>query len=251
MKRLAPSLKYLIVLFVSFSLIVTLFDKLAKSFFSGYGLIDIFGISSLSFSHLFIWQPLTYFFIEPSDNGLSFGFLLNVFFDAYLLSVIGTSLVDQLGQKTFVKQTLISAITLGFLGLFIIKFFATQQLLLGPQPLIYCLLILWLSFNPMAEFFLLIALKLKARLIIFALIGIGLLSSLSDGRFVDFFVLFGGVILGYVSSTFIYGIKSPFFFMNKIDKVLIAAGKWTRKIGRRGKPEVLKGKIIDIRSLKD
>lgn len=251
MKSLSPPLKYFIVAFASFSLAVALFNKLAVSLFSGLSLTDIFAVSSSFLNKYFLWQPLTYFFIEPSYDGLSFGFLLNVFFNAYLLTIIGSSLIEQLGKKTFIKQMVYSGLIPGLIGFILIKLFGLKSLVIGPQPLIYSLLIIWLSFNPIAELFVFIALKLRAKLIIFALIGISLLSALSEGRFLDFFVYFSGILVGYLSATVVYGVKSPFNFMHSIDKNLIYLGKRLRKILSKGRSEAIRGKIIDIRSIKD
>jgi membrane associated rhomboid family serine protease len=165
--------------------------------------------------------------------------------------MIGSSMITIVGEKSFFRLLFITALLTGLAGFASLSLFGSKSLIIGPQAFIYALLIVWLSFNPLAELFILFAIKFKAKTIVFVLIGIGILSLVSEGRYIDFLVVISGIITGYLYSTIIYSLKSPFNFLNKIDRAFISFGKLLRKVLRGGKQEVVHGKIIDIRSIKE
>lgn len=248
MRKIPSSLKTVITTFALLSLCIAVFDKLAFALFSGTSLSAFFGLSLVGLEHYYLWQPLTYFLIEPSIDGLSLSFLVNLFFDCYMLWMIGSSIIAKTSQRAFVTLLLFSGFVSAGFGIFALSLFNSQNVIIGVTPVLFALLISWLMHFPSFDFLLFFTMRLKAKWCVFALIGIGLLSMLSEGRFIDFAVSLVGAMIGYLYTTFTFGLFSPFLATRPLDKFLAKCGHWCQ---RRSKPEVLHGKIIDIRSLED
>ena len=61
-------------------------------FFQANHLAYFLGLSLSGIKHFFLWQLITYNFIEPGF-GINVGFLLKVLFNMYLIWIIGTTVV--------------------------------------------------------------------------------------------------------------------------------------------------------------
>jgi hypothetical protein len=251
MLRTNSNLKYFIFTFITLSLLCVLFDKILLSFFGSFNLSTLLGISTFGTQKYFFWQTVTYIFVEPSYDGLSFSFILNLIFSLYLINFMGKALIDQLGIKSFLMFSFSAIFIPGFMTYFTIKTLNIEGLILGPNPLIYALSVVWLAFFPQDNFMLLGSIKIKAKWFTFAFIFIGLLSALSEGHFLQFLTGFIGILTAYFYITCFLFIHSPFSFTRSIDKFLIKVGKSIKKIIKGRKADVIHGKIIDIRTLDD
>src|SRR5262245_14401940 len=88
---------------------------------------QIFGISlqtwlSLSWQGLqryFIWQPMTYLFLQPlAPSGITLFFLIGLAFNMYILWVMGSAILEAVGTKPFLRLYFFSGIGAGLLALF-------------------------------------------------------------------------------------------------------------------------------------
>src|SRR5689334_18048221 len=88
--------------------IISILSALADGFFvyftSMSGPQPLLSLSWNGLSHWYIWQPLSYLFVLTSGNaGLSLGFFIQLVFNLYILWVMGSTLIERIGEGPFFR----------------------------------------------------------------------------------------------------------------------------------------------------
>jgi len=77
----------------------------------------LFSLTTWGVHNFFIWQFISYLFIQPlAGGGISMALILHVFFDLYLLWAIGSSLIQARGEKHFIGLYFGGALFVGLIA---------------------------------------------------------------------------------------------------------------------------------------
>lgn len=213
-----PGLKWLIITTLCISIFGALFDPIYEYFTNSLGLSYLFGLSKAGLSHWFLWQPVTYQFLQGGvTEGITFGFLLSLAINMYLLWIVGAELCDRLGTSRFVYFYLGSGI---LSGIFAILFASFGYILLGPWGSLIAVFTLWAMLNPEREVLFLFLLPIKIKWLFSLICGAVLLISFSKLDFVSFFHTLSAMAIGYAYAAGVWQMSSPFTFMHPIDHFL-------------------------------
>lgn len=242
-KSLRPSfkaVKFLLLITVILTASAIAFEKIfiAMGFFTPY---ELFSLSTLCFSKYFIWQPLTYSFLQPAFYGLSFGFLISFGFQLYLLWMIGNSITQKKGAKGFLTYYFISAIFTA-IALIVGHFtFGLPLLYSGASAMTYSLLIAWTILNAGARLQLLFAIPFKATSLVLGLLAFHLITDLASGSFSNVVAYLSAAFFGYFYTVIVWKETSPFPKFAKIEKFLTSLFYPT-------KSQSISSKIFDIQT---
>lgn len=235
---------------------ISLFSAaLNKFFIQALNILGTQELLSLSFTGAqngFLWQPLTYLFVHPAEDGISIWFLLHLFFNIYLLCTVGASVIQRVGASAFLRLYIISGIIAGFFGLWLINASESPTLIAGASPAIYALIVAWTMLFRDLEILLLHKVSVKAKWIVIGFLGLTLLTDLSDGHFITFAIYTVGALSGYLYGVIAWGLSGPFQFTQRFDHFLGSLSHLIRrKASHLFKPadKVRKGpKIYDIKT---
>ena len=252
--RMGPSFAPKVIkLTIALTLLLTFFSLLSNALFT-----QVFGIPSpqqlLSLStwgihKFFIWQFISYLFIQPVSSGISFGLLLHVFFDLYLLWAIGSSIVQLKGKKHFLSLYFGGGLFVGIICYLAQLIFNVSIPFAGATPAIYILLISWSFLFPTASLMLFMMIPMRAKWLVFGLIGINLFLDFSNGNFFGFLITGSSLIFGYLYAVLVWEALSPFPRLHRLDQKLINLKRKYFGFSRAtSASEMEEGKIYDFKT---
>lgn len=235
------------------TLLLTFFTLVSNALFT-----QVFGIPSpqelLSLSawgihKLFIWQFISYLFIQPLSGGISFGMLLHIFFDLYLLWMIGSSVVQMKGKNHFLSLYFGGGLFVGLMAYLCQLIFGVSLPFAGATPVIYILLISWTFLFPGASLMLFMMIPMRAKWLVFGLIGVNLFLDFSNGNFFGFLITASSLFFGYFYSVLIWESLSPFERLHAFEKKLIQLKRKYFKFSKKVTgSEMEDGKIYDFKT---
>ena len=195
----------------------------------------------------FLWQPLTYLFVQPGFfEGITLSFLLSLFFRAYLLYLIGEALIEMMEERSFLLFFLGSGILAGLTASFIIWLTHYPEQIAAPDAALLAIFTFWAFLYPERELLLFFIFAVQVRWLFLAIASALLLIHLSQWNPVLLVYFFTGIFSGYLFSVVVWKLKSPFFFLQKVDKVALAIGEpLLRLVPKKRNPE---GKIVDFKT---
>lgn len=176
------------------------------------------GLSWWGLSNLFIWQPFSYLFIQDSyGQGITGLYLINLFFNLYIIWVMGSVIIEEFGAKSFIKLYFTSGIIAGLITLAAMPLTGTYSLISGPTSAVLALLVVWTLLYPNIELLLFFTLPVQAKWLTLSIIGLMVLSALSQLDFNTFIFYGAGITTGYIWAISIYKLRSPFDFLSRIE----------------------------------
>ena len=200
----------------------------------------------------YVWQPLTFLFLQDSFNGLSFYFFIALFFHLYLLWIIGSTIFQLLGKGPFLRLYFIGGVLAGLLGLLSMTISGQYAMLQGMNSTLLILLTVWSMAFPETEILLFFLIPIKVKWIVLSLIGIMLLISLSHLEFSYFFLNLSAILIGYGYAVAVQSWYSPFPLTWKFDaKLASLSAKIRQKMPFKKNVDEIKNpktKILDIES---
>jgi hypothetical protein len=204
----------------------------------------------------YVWQPLTFLFIQEAPAGLSFFFFITLLFNIYLLWVIGSSIVQILGRGPFLRLYFLGGILAASVGLFFMKITGQHEMLMGMTPSFLILFTIWSMAYPEREILLFFILPIQVKWLVVALVSILLLITLSHWELPYFFMYLSAVVIGYCYAVMMHSWYSPFHFTQKFDMRLSRTANQVRQrlpsLSFKKKKEkdvkTVNPKIIDISS---
>jgi len=175
------SLKNLIYITIGMALWSALFNHL----FQQYQLPtpqEILSLSAYGIKHSFFWEFFSYLFVGPPSDGITFSLILHLVFNAYLLWVIGTSFIERNGRAHFFSLYFLGGIFAGAAIFGVQLFSADRSLFATNLTSIYAILLAWAALYPKAQLLLFLSIPIKARNLIWSLLGVHLLFDLSSAQ---------------------------------------------------------------------
>ncbi|MCH9609085.1 MAG: hypothetical protein S4CHLAM45_08480 [Chlamydiales bacterium] len=169
-----------------------------------------FALSRFGILQGWIWQPLTYFFIQSAGVGISFGFLLSLFFHMFILWFAGSEIAHRYGSKAFVFFYLSAGLIPGLIGAAAQFLLGSNAILVGSSPPIFALLTVWGMLYPNMELFFLFVIRMKAKWLVLAILGFSLFMNLSYGEWIPLIADISGILWGFVIARFTWKLNLPF-----------------------------------------
>jgi membrane associated rhomboid family serine protease len=214
-------IRYLILWTSLITLISALMQSLFYQFSISIGPQEFLGLSWWGLKRWFLWQPITFLFIQTTSSyGISFFFLLTLIFNMYILWVMGSAVVDIVGTKSFLYLYFLSGIVAGLVSLLLMPVIGQYGMLAGPFPAILAVIMVWTMFHPDLEILLFFLIPIKAKWLIAAIIGAILLVTISQWNFIDLIFYCTGIIFGYLYAVIAWEARSPFSFTHPFERWL-------------------------------
>lgn len=239
--------------------IIAILSAAIQTLFDQFGLTpgpqDLLSLSWRCVAKGYVWQPLTYLFIQESmPNGLTFFYLLSLFFSLYMLWILGTSIIEMVGKGPFLQLYFGSGIMAGLIALALMPLTGDYTRLAGNAPSLLALLIVWSMAFSEAEVMLFFLIPIKAKWLVAGVIGAILLVTLSHLDFSSLFLYLSSILIGYGYATIAWGWHSPFPQTEPLDCWLASFGmrlrqkapKWKHTHSSKTSTSNEKEKIIDM-----
>lgn len=253
-----PTIKHLIIWTCVLAILSAIIQLLFDQFELSPGPLQLFSLSWWGINNLYLWQPLSFLFVQPySPSGITFFSLISLFFTMYMLWVLGTTIYELVGKRSFLRFYFFCGITAGILALFMMPLTGKYGMLAGPAPAILALLTAWSMAYPESEVLLFFLIPIKAKWIMVGLVGAILLITFSQWDIANLFLYIFAIFLGYAYACLAWGWHSPFPLTQRIDSALAATGlklrryasipKWLKfDKSKTSSPSSSPDKMIDI-----
>lgn len=193
------------------SLISAAISPLFHTLFEITGPQEWLSLSWWGISHYFLWQPISFLFVQTTSFGtISFSFLLTLVFNMSLLWIMGTDLTHLVGSRPFLRFYLISGLLSGLFALLFMPLFGQYPFLGESTPAILALLTAWTLSQPERELLFFFLIPLKAKWLTLGIIASFLLISISELNGVHFILYLSAPLIGYLYALLAWGFHSPF-----------------------------------------
>jgi membrane associated rhomboid family serine protease len=219
------SLKILIIATLSISLAAGVFPELYQWL----------SLSWSGIKNYYLWQLLTYVFLEKGPISLSF--FIQLGFNMYILWMFGSSLIERFHPRIFFFLYLGSAIASGLAAIIF-----PNAVLAGSTNAVYAILIAWMILNHGSQLLLFFTLPFKSQWLILGLVGLSLLGSLSSSNWADALGLIVSVLYGYLFTLIVFRQQSSFSFLSPFERKIL------RLLERKKIEPYHHSKIYDIKS---
>ncbi len=244
-------LSYLIYTLIAISICSALLDGIFVYYLEMNGPQSLLSLSWKGLSQGYLWQPLSYLFVLRSGNaGLSLLFFIELFFNVYILWILGNTLLTRVGNSAFFWFFFIIGISTGLLTLLWMPVLNQYTVLAGPAAGIIAIMTVWTMLHPESEVLLFFLIPMKAKWLFLGLLGIFILIDFSHFNFINSIFTLQSVIFAYLYATIIWGLEGPFGFESKIDGFFINLGNKLRSLPFLGQSSQLKSdketKILDF-----
>ncbi|NGX50550.1 MAG: hypothetical protein K1060chlam2_00396 [Chlamydiae bacterium] len=182
----------------------------------------LFSLTTWGIDHFFLWQFISYLFIQPiTSGGISFGLLLHLFFDLYLLWAMGSAIVQSRGKKHFLGLYLGGGLFVGIVAYISLHILGSPASYAGATSSIYMLLIGWVFLFPEARLSLFLIFPIRAKWLVFGMIGVNLFLDFSNGNFLYSFTTASATIFAYLYSVLTWEMLGPFRQLHPMEEKLI------------------------------
>lgn len=243
------SITVLIFITVLASICCALLEPLFINIFKMQGPLEFFGLSWWGLSHYYIWQPLTSLFLQNDSSGINITFLISLAFNMYMLWLFGSNLVEAHGTASFLCLYLLSGILASLAALLATSKLLPFNIIAGATPSLLATFVAWAILHRDTQILLFFLIPVKAKWLLAAVIVLALLIPLSELDRVRFVYYLVGIMTGYLYSTLVWHVQTPFTFMEKVDNFFINLGrKISPKIQRLFSSKKEEAKIVDIKT---
>ena len=208
----------------------------------------LLGLSLWGIEHGFLWQFITYLFVFPTAYGISFGYLIHLLFNLYLLRIIGATLIERSTTLRFCLLYFLSGIIAGIITVIFMGIFNYRGIFAGNTTSIYAILFTWMILNPKATLLLFFTTPIKAKWLILGLLGCNLLIDLSQGNFVVFFSYLATILFSYFFTLVTWRFHSPFPFLHTFEAKILNFIEKMRNRKRTAKSKFTKTKIYNLKT---
>lgn len=218
-----PVIKHLII----WTCIISLLSAAIQSIFDQFGLFpgpqSLLSLSWWGLKNYYLWQPISFLFVQSmSFSGITFFYLISLFFNMYILWILGTALVELVGSRAFLRFYFFCGIVAGMASLLFLALLGKAALFAGAAPAIIAILTAWSMAYPESEILLFFLIPIKAKWIVSGLLAAIILVSLSQWDLSDLVLYLFGIVIGYGYAVIAWGLRSPFPVTQRIDSVLSA-----------------------------
>ncbi|NGX57036.1 MAG: hypothetical protein K1060chlam5_01292 [Candidatus Anoxychlamydiales bacterium] len=207
-------------------MIIASFASAISSIYLKYDYISYFlSLSLIGIKKFFLWQLLTYAFLQPG-YGISIGFIAHLLFNMYILWVIGSDVIAKSSKKDFLNVFFSSIIISGLISLLTMYIGYPFYMHATTSVSVYAILIAWMMLSPQnTNIFLLQTTKIKIKWIVLSIVGFNLLINLSDNDFVKFFTYLSASLVSYFYFMIVYLKNGPFKKFHAFERKLMSKFK--------------------------
>ena len=229
-------IRYLLIAIASVSIFAALTAPLLEQIFAIPSLDRWLSLSWYGLQNYQFWRPFTYFFVESGGGGgVTLSFMITLAFDLYLIWVIGSDLIENVGQPAFLRLFMTAGILSGLAGLLAMKLFGMNSVLVGPAPVLLAMFTVWTMFHPEKEIWILLLFQVKTKWLLAFVLAAILLINLSQLNWVNLVFYFTAVAVGYLYGTMGWGLSAPYQKMAGIDRYFIRLANKLRRVPKNGK----------------
>lgn len=234
-------IKMLIIITCCVSIFAALTDGMFSQFFSMSGPQDWLSLSWYGMNHYYFWQPLTYMFVQYSGfQGITFFYLFALALNMYILWILGSIVIERVGNAPFLRLYFLSGIVAGLAALLVMPM-AGYTILAGITPPMLALLVVWTMLHPEAEILLFFLIPAKVKWLTTGILGAIGLMTLSQLDFVHFVFYLTGAFFGYLYSLLAWNLQGPFPFTHPFDHQIAKVGIFVRQRFNKWKKKKSKG----------
>lgn len=184
-----------------------------------FGLQQLFTLSPLFYTDLYLWQPITSLFLLPSPV-FSLGFLIDFAFTMLVFWLFGSIVQERIGKAKFLTVYFLSGILSGMASLAVMHKFGLFATVSEFMPMILAITTLWAMIDPLQQILLFFVLPLKAKwVLVVALFGT-LFVSFIQQDIITFSAYLTAFIFSYLWGLIILGLRSPFDWMTGLDRLI-------------------------------
>jgi membrane associated rhomboid family serine protease len=211
---------------IIFTCIISLFSALTNTLFVQIlhlpGPLELLSLSWYGLNNFYLWQPLTYLFIQESSvNGITVTFLMLLLFNMYMLWVLGSTLSQRIGTLRYILFYLLTGIVAGLVAIWVMSLTGYYTFFAGPSAALLASFVLWTMCNPYSQVMLFFVIPMKTKWLLAIVIGFVLLGSLSQGDSVSFTFYMTSILIAYFYGLMAWRLKSPYSFTNRFDEAVI------------------------------
>lgn len=229
------SVKTLIILTAICSLICPLFTF----FFHYYGYsgpLEWFSLSFAGLSQGWLWQLLTYFFIQSTTPAIHLSLFFTLFFSLFLLWFAAKDIVLRFGNVKFTLFYLSAGLFAGIISGIYLYFSHSPAILATSAAPIFASVMVWTLLFADLQFHYFFLIRVKARYLVAILFAVPLLIHLSTGDFALFINEVAGIFWGYIAGVFFFKLPPLFSFKKerKVEEEDIFMDRMLSKIAKSG-----------------
>jgi membrane associated rhomboid family serine protease len=219
------------------SLKVLIFLTIGISVAAGF-LPQLYGWLALSWAgieRLYLWQLITYIFLESGP--ISLGFFIQLGFNMYVLWMFGSSLIERSHTRLFLSLYFGAALAAALTALAF-----PYAVLAGSTNAVFAVLTAWAMVNPGSKLLLFFSIPFKAEWLVIALVGFSLFVDITTANWTAGLCLIVSVLYAYLFSLIAWRSSSPFLFLRPFEKKIF------RLLEKKPKESYHHSKIYDIKS---
>lgn len=233
------AIKNLIIATCAISLFAALTNNLFIYIFGTSGPQDWLSLSWWGVKKLYIWQFISYLFVQYSGfEGITFSYLINLTLSMYFLWIVGSITLERVGTAPFLRLYLLSGVFAGIVALSFMPLLGYGSLA-GPAPALLALAVVWTMLDPNSELMLFGTIPVQTKWLAAFLLAGSLLVCLSQLNMTYFILYLAGALFGYLYALLAWNLEGPFPITHPLDHKIAALGirirqtlnKWKGKKG--------------------
>ncbi|MEM7175519.1 MAG: hypothetical protein AAF443_06315 [Chlamydiota bacterium] len=187
---------------------------------------QLLSLSKWGIHHGFLWQLISYLFVQHIATGISIGTVLSSLLHLYLIKWVGSAIVETRGARHFTALYFGGGLFVGLMAYFLLLFVPVPLFLAGTTYSISILLIAWTFLFPEVTVMAFFLFPIRAKWLTFGFVAFHLLTSFASGDFFSFYVNATALVYGYLYPILGWEMLSPFLRLHSIERKIIY---WKRK----------------------
>ncbi|NGX61932.1 MAG: hypothetical protein K940chlam9_01423 [Chlamydiae bacterium] len=203
-------LKWLLAITVTTSLLAPIVTFFLNHSFNIPGPLQWFSLSLWGLLQTWLWQPLTYFFIQSNSTEITLSLFFSLLFWMSLLWITGKEIILRYGTSSFLLFYLGGGIFTGLLSWLAQWLFSSQQVVYGSGPPVFATLLLWTMLFPNLELFFFILIRIEVRWLVAILVGLTLLIHLLHGEYFPLLADLFGLLWGFSIGKLVWKLPNPY-----------------------------------------
>ncbi len=171
----------------------------------------------------YLWQPITYLFVENHSDPLSLPYLTSLFFSIYILWVLGAAVLEVIEERFFLPLYLISGALSGIIALLTMPLSYDHYIVLtGLTAPLLTFFIIWGMALPEIDILLFFLIPVKIKWFVVTSVSLILLFKLFQQNLPSFTLSLSAIATGYLYAACFMGWHSPFPYTQRFDRWITA-----------------------------
>lgn len=182
---------------------------------------EFLSLSWYGIRNFFLWQPITYMFVQDSSEGVQFFFLIALFFNMYILWVLGSTLQEYIGTTHFLTSYFGVGAIAGVLSVLTMPLVNQYAILTGPSAALLGVFVLWTMCYPDGILNLFFLIPLRTKWILAWVLAIIFLIALSQLNVLSMVFYAAATCTAYLYGVLALELRSPFPVMYPFEDKLL------------------------------